>query len=447
MTYDEARSLTQKILASAKAGEVELRLELARSAHLRFARNAATTSGATQQTTASVTAWKGKRKASVSATIGLAEGGAEAALKKLVAEAEELAALSPEDPEYLPLLGPQSYLEVKAYDRATAELPAAARARAAGDALRLSRRRNVMAAGFFQNRGVVHVLANSAGLFAYFPISSAFFSVTARTPDGAGSGYAAVSSVAMQNLDCREAAAIAARKALESRGARELAPGDYPTILEPQALADLFPSFQFFFNARSADEGRSVFSALGGKTRIGEKIFDSRVNLYTDPQNSTVPAASFGEDGYRSDRAYLARNGILENLAHSRYWASRKGRPPGPFLVNLIMDGEGKSLAEMIASTERGVLLTHLWYIRAVDPQQGLVTGLTRDGTFYIEGGKIMHPIKNFRFNESLVRVLAQIDSLGTPQRVTGIERGNYPMLLPALKVKSFRFTSISDAV
>ncbi|MBI3695985.1 MAG: TldD/PmbA family protein, partial [Acidobacteria bacterium] len=128
------------------------------------------------------------------------------------------------------------------------------------------------------------------------------------------------------------------------------------------------------------------------------------------------------------------------------------GRQPGPFFVNLVMEGEGKSISEMIAATQRGILLTRLWYVRPVDPQQALVTGLTRDGSFYIENGRIAHPVKNFRFNESLVRLLGQIESLGTPQRVQASEGMNYgdgsmPLMLPAMKVKSFRFTSISDAV
>jgi predicted Zn-dependent protease len=258
--------------------------------------------------------------------------------------------------------------------------------------------------------------------------------------------------VRIGSLDVKEAAAIAVKKALDSRGARELPPGSYTTILEPQAVADLSPSLLMAINARPADEGRSVFSAAEGKTRIGEKVFDARVNLYTDPQHAVAPAAIYGDDGYPTGKAYLARNGVLENLTNSRYWAQQRRRSPGPFFVNLIMDGENKPLSELIASTERGILLTRLWYVRAVDPQQGLVTGLTRDGSFYIEEGKIRHPLRNFRFNESLVRILGEVEMLGTPQRVQSSEGQNYgdgstTMYLSALKVKSFRYTSLSDAV
>jgi len=204
--------------------------------------------------------------------------------------------------------------------------------------------------------------------------------------------------------------------------------------------------------ARSAEEGRSVFAAPEGKTRIGERIFDPRVSIYTDPQHSIVPGPMYGEDGHAAGKASLARGGVLESLTNSRYWAQQKGRKPGPFFVNLIMDGENKPLAGLIASTERGILLTRLWYVRMVDPQQGLVTGLTRDGSFWIEKGKIAWPVRNLRFNESLVRILGEVEALGTPQRVLASEGANYgdggtPMFLPAVKVKSFRYTSVSDAV
>jgi predicted Zn-dependent protease len=450
VTREQARSLTRRILAFAAVPEIAVELEAGRRAYLRFARNAPSTSGVSEDLTVKVTAWRGKRKASVAANA--APEASESALRRLVAEAEARAALSPEDPEYVPLLGPQTYLDVRAFDRETAELSPSARAKAAGDAIAQVKSRNLIAAGIIRNSAVYYALANSAGLFAYFPVTRVSFSITARTADGAASGYAAAGSVSFRSVDCKEAAAIAAKKALDSRGARELPPGSYSVILEPQALADLSPSLVYALNARQADEGRSVFSAPGGKIKIGERIFDPRVNIYTDPQHPVVPGSIYGEDGYPTARSYLARAGVLENLSNSRFWAGQKGRRPGPFVVNLIMDGEGKSVAEMIASTDRGLLLSRLWYVRPVDPQQALVTGLTRDGSFYIENGKIVHAVKNFRFNESLVRLLGEVEMLGVPQRVFSSENVNYgdggmPMLLPAIKVKSFRFTSISDAV
>ncbi len=449
MTRSEAEALVKKILGFGRVKELEVQITAGRRAHLRFARNAATTSGVSDTDVVSVTAWQGKRKAAVSAAGAAGDG---AALRRLVQDAEDLARLSPEDPEYQPLLGPQQYLEVNAYDAATAEMPAAARAKAVAAAIAHAKAQRTVAAGIFRNSGVVHVLGNSAGLFAYFPVSSASFSITARTPDGSGSGYNSVSSVRSSSLDTKEAAAVAVRKALDSRGARDLPPGVYTTILEPQAVADLSPSLIFALHARPADEGRSVFSAPGGKTRIGERIFDPRVSIYTDPQHPVVPASAFADDGYPAGKAYLARSGVLENLSNSRYWARQKGRQPGPFFVNLIMDGENHPLSDLIAATERGILVTRFWYVRPVDPQQGLVTGLTRDGSFYIEKGRILHPVRNFRFNESLVRILGEVEMLGAPQRVSSSEGQNYGdgsalWYAPAMRVKSFRYTSVSDAV
>jgi len=447
MTREQAQALTKKALSFAGVPEVVIAMGINSHGFLRFAGNAATTSGQTRSAGVSVTAWKGKRSGSVSASVDLWDSAAaEAALKKLVADAEALAALSPEDPEYVPLLGPQEYAAVDAFDSRSAELPAAARAEAVSRAIGQAKSKKVVAAGFFENRGDTLVLANSAGLFAYFPSSFVAYSVTARTPDGAGSGYSSIVSHRAASLDVREATALAAQKALDSRGAREIEPGAYPAILEPQAAADILSRISF--DARLADEGRSAFTAPGGKTHLGARMFDQRVNLYTDPQNAVVPSSPIGPDGYPVIKADFVRQGVVKNLTYSRFWSAKHEKQPGPFTANLILDGENVPLAKMIAETERGVLVTRLWYIRMVDPQQALHTGLTRDGTFWIEDGKIKHPIKNFRFNESPVRLLSEVESLGTPQPVAPSERySTFRLLLPAVKVKSFRFTSLSDAV
>ncbi len=447
MTRDQAESLAKKVLQAAKEPEVSLHLNLRRHGFLRFARNAPTTSGFTQVGEANVTAWKGKRKASASASVNLADmAEAESTLKSLVSQAEELAAVSPEDREYMPLLGPQEYVEVNGYDAETAEMPAARRTKAVSDAIETAKRQKVIAAGLFENVAQTSVLANSAGLFAHYPSSVATFSVTARSVDEQGSGYTAISSHKFASLDVKEMTAIASRKAIESRAGREIKPGAYTTILEPQAAADLISRLDF--DARLSDEGRSVFTASGGKTRLGDRIFDPRVNLYVDPQHATIPSRPVGPEGYPVVKADLVREGVLKNLTYSRFWADKSKKQPGPYQTNLIIDGESTPLSKLIASTERGVLVTRLWYIRPVDPQQALFTGLTRDGTFWIEDGEIKYPIKNFRFNESPYRILGEVEALGTSQpAVSGERYGDFRMLLPAIKVKSFRFTSISDAV
>ncbi len=447
MTREQAEAFTEKVLKGAKEPEVAVELTHRRHGFLRFARNAPTTSGFTNTATARVTAWKGKRKASASASVNLANAKeAEEELKTLVKKAEELAAVSPEDREYMPLLGPQEYVEVSGYDEATAELSPQRRTQAVADAIETAKKQKVIAAGFFENVAETSILANTAGLFAYYPGSVATFSVTARSSDERGSGYTASSSQRFSSLDVKETTAIAARKAMDSRDGREQKPGAYTTILEPQAVGDLISRLDF--DARLADEGRSVFAKSAGKTRLGDKIFDSRVNIYADPQHALVPSSPIGPEGYPVERADLVREGVLRNLNYSRFWAAKNDKHPGPYRTNLIIDGQNLSLAKLIASTERGVLVTRLWYIRAVDRQQALFTGLTRDGTFWIEDGKIKHPLKNFRFNESPYRILGEVEALGTSQpAVRGERYGDFRMLLPAIKVKSFRFTSTSDAV
>jgi len=439
MTREEARKLTKQILSYAAVPEASVRLSVERRGFLRFARNEATTAGATSTTEVTVSARKGRREASASAALDLSTQGADhAALKALVARAEEMAAIAPEDPESMPLLGEQEYLDVNAWDEATASISAATRAGRVREAIAYARERKVVAAGFLETEARYSVQANSAGLFAYFPSTTAAFSVTARTPDAQGSGYAAVESQRIGSLDLREAAAAAAKKAYDWRGAEEMKPGDYPAILEPQALADIFSTVSW--DARSAEEGRSVFSAPDAKTRVGERIFDERVHLYTDPRHALAPASPVGPDGYPAAKADFVREGVLKTLTSSRFWALKNERQPGPFASNMILEGGRSSLSELIANTERAVLVTRLWYIRAVDLQQALYTGLTRDGTFWVEDGEIKRPIKNFRFNESAVRILGLVEALGQTQRV-----GRY--LMPAAHVKSFRFTSLSDAV
>ena len=450
MTGDQARELTKNALKVAEVAEVEITLIHRRHGFLRFARNAPTTSGLTRVGEAAVTAWKGKRKAAVEGSVDLGNPAkARAELGALIGQAEDLAAISPEDREYMPLLGPQEYTDIDAFDAETGELQAKRRAKSVADAITEAKQRKVIAAGFFENSANEYAVANSAGLFAYHRGTDATFSVTARTPDDTGSGYTKTSSHRVGSIDFKETVAVASKKAIDSRNGREMEPGEYPAILEPQAVADLIGRMMpRILDARLADEGRSVFSAAGGKTRLGERIFDPHVNIFTDPAHAVIPAAPFGLDGLPARSADLVRKGVLKNLVYSRFWAQKQKKAPGPKLSNLVMDGSNTSLGKLIGSTKRGVLVTRFWYIRSVDPQQALYTGLTRDGLFWIEDGKVRRPLKNFRFNESPYRLLGEIDALGQTQPTAGWSGTlSYRMLLPALRVKSFRFSSISDAV
>ena len=246
----------------------------------------------------------------------------------------------------------------------------------------------------------------------------------------------------MAQFDAANDIQIAMRMAAASADARALEPGKYTVILEPAAASGLISFMMNFFDARSADEGRSFLSKQGGGNKIGEQIMDPRVNIYTDPWDPTVPTLPWDGDGLPRERTKIIDAGKVANLQYSRYWANKQGKPETAGWGNTIMEGGTKSTAELIAGTERGILVTRTWYIRMVDPQTVLLTGLTRDGTFYIENGQLMYPIKNFRFNESPVIMLNNIEELGRSVRV---EDGS--IMVPPMKVRDFTFTSLSDAV
>ena len=200
------------------------------------------------------------------------------------------------------------------------------------------------------------------------------------------------------------------------------------------------------FDARSADEGRSFLSKKGGGNRLGEKLFDEQVNIWADPWNPDVAVLPWDGSMLPRERTEVIKNGRVNSLEYSRYWAQKQKVAMRAGHGNMIMGGTDKTTAELIANTKKGILVTRTWYIRMVDPQSVLLTGLTRDGTFYIENGKIMYPVKNFRFNESPVTMLNNIEEIGKPVVIAGDEVP-YQMLIPPMKVRDFNFTSLSDAV
>jgi predicted Zn-dependent protease len=263
-----------------------------------------------------------------------------------------------------------------------------------------------------------------------------------RTEDGRGSGWVASNVKDIAEFDAAADIQVAMRKSAASVDAQALEPGKYTVILEPAAASGLVSFMMNFFDARSADEGRSFLSKQGGGNKLGEQIMDPRVNIYTDPAHPGVPVLPWDGDGLPRERVKIIDGGKLANLQYSRYWASKQGKPETASWGNVIMEGGTKSTADLIAGTERGILVTRTWYIRMVDPQTVLLTGLTRDGTFYIENGQLKYPIKNFRFNESPVIMLNNIEELGRSVRV---EDGSY--MVPAMKIRDFTFTSLSDAV
>ena len=447
LTEKDARTICEKLLSYVKADDATVTVNSENLGHLRFAGNAFTTSGARENVTAAVTVWIDKKRGA--ATTNEID---DESLKATVALAEQLARISPVDREYMPTLAKQTYKPVNGYAEATSNISLTSRAKTINDVITACEKSNVVGAGFHQARGTAGASATKNGNFSYDRTSLVSLSTTARTPDGTSSGYFLRNHFDVAKLDTARVAAEAIRKALDARNPRTLDAGTYPVILEPQAVADLLSGFAFSFDARSAEEGRSAFSAPGGKTKVGEKVFDERINIYSDPWHPDLPGSQSAQGGLPAQKIYLVRNGVVDNLTYSRFWARQKGKEPTAGPVNTIIESSQAPVAleDMIKSMDRGLLLGRFWYIRTLDPRTMSQTGLTRDGIWYIEKGRIQYPVKNFRFNQSLMQLLApgNIEMIGKSERVGNSEgQGGSASLLPALKVKEFHFSSQSEAV
>ncbi len=445
LSKEEAKKILDKVIGFSKADGVEANLNGNDGGNIRYARNSVSTAGEDSNVSLSVQTYFGKK--SGTATINEFD---DASLEKVVRRAEELAKLAPENPEFLEPLPQQTYgAESKTFIESTAKITPDYRAQAAADSIIPATKKDITAAGFLEDNRGFSALSNSKGLFAYNKSTGVDFTVTMRTNDGTGSGWVARNFNDISKLNTTEASQIAMEKALQSRNAKAIEPGKYTVILEPNAAADLLGLMIGGMNARQADEGRSYLSKKGGGTKLGEKIVDERVNIYTDPWNEEVPVGNWASGGMSRKKMDLIKNGTVENLIYDRYWASQKNAEPTAFPGNRIMEGGNASVEDMIKDTKKGVLVTRFWYIRAVDPQTLLYTGLTRDGTFYIENGKIKHPIKNFRFNESPIIMLNNLETLGKQMRVAsgGGPGGGGSSLIPAMKIRDFTFSSLSDAV
>jgi predicted Zn-dependent protease len=442
LTQEETRRITDRVLAFAKADECTVTLTGSRIGNIRYARNNVSTAGLVDDAQLSVSVAYGKKQGT--ATINEFD---DKSLEKVVRRAEDLARLAPENPEFLPAIGRQAYKPTATYSARTAAIDPEFRAQTAAYSIEASRKNKLVCAGFFTDTTSFETIANSNGVFGHQQQTSLDFTCTVRTEDGRGSGWVKRSAGDVALFDAREASEVAIEKALRSVSAKALEPGRYTVILEPAATSDLLGYMLLGFDARQADEGRSFLSKKGGGNRLGEKLFDQQVNIWADPWDKDVPVLPWDSATMLPrERVAIIKDGRVASFDYSRFWAARQGVRPIGSPGNIIMAGTSKSTAELIANTRKGVLVTRTWYIRMVDPQSVLLTGLTRDGTFYIENGKIKHPIKNFRFNESPVTMLNNIEEIGKPQIIAGSE-SQYAMAIAPMKVRDFNFTSLSDAV
>lgn len=442
LTREDALKICETVLGHAKAAgaeDAQVQVQSAIEAHARFAANSLTTSGRSEDVEIVATVWVGGRRGSITGNDVSAD-----ALKRIADDAVQIARVSPVHREYLPTLGPLDYPASRGFAPATADVDLRSRADTLQAALAACRTAKVTGAGFHVARATATAAATSNGNRRYFQSSQADFSLTARSADGTGSGYYAGDHFDLARLDTKRIAEQAVNKAVRSQQPKAIEPGVYPVILEPQAVSDLVGFLTGALDARNADEGRSAFSARDGKTRIGEALFSDKINIYSDPMHAEMPAVSSTNEGIPAARLSLIKAGVLENLVYNRFWAQQKKVAPTPGPVNYIFESAGKpmSLDEMIAATPRGLLISRFWYVRLVDPRTIVLTGLTRDGLWWIEKGRISHPVRNLRFNQSVLAMLApwNVQGVGTPQQLA-------PWLVPALKLDSFTFTSISDAI
>lgn len=444
LSAEESRALCQKILGFAKADNTRVNVDSGVHGFTRTAINRVTTAGATEDVNVRITSVFGKRIASID-TNRLDD----ASLQRSVRDCESLAKISPENPEYMAELGEQKFAEAGGYYSSTGNVTTEARALAAAIAVKAADSAKLLASGFIDVNAGSSAVATSNRLFGFSSGTGVSSTLTMRTPDGVSSGWAGDEGADWTTIESDRIAADAVRKCQEWRGKTALDPGKYEVILEPTAVGMLMTRMMNVFDARQAEEGRSFLSKKGGGTLLGEKLFDERITIMSDPAEKNAETSPFTGAGLPVGRETWVDKGVVKTLSYSRFWADKQGVAPKPGGTNFLMSGGTSSVEDMIKDTKRGVLITRFWYIRGLNPRIVSFTGLTRDGTFLIENGKISRPVTNFRFNQSLSEMLANVQLLGRPVRVCASENSSVgpPVVVPALKVKDFFLSSVSDAI
>ena len=441
LTKEQAQKLAAKALSYSTFPECSIQIGSSERASIRFALNGITTSGFTIEQSIAITSVKDGQTGSAAIT-----EFDDAALREAVKRSEQLARISPPNPERAAPLAPQTYPGEENYAESTAKARNDVMIPHLRAVIEGAKKNNLVAAGFFERSASVVAIANKAGNFGFGRVTDSRLSTTVRTPDGSSSGWASQPAVRIDEIDGAAIAKSAIGKCLSWKGAKRLDPGNYTVVLEPTAVSDLVRILgSAGFLARAAEEGRSFLSKKGGGTLLGEKLFPEWVTLRTDPFHKLYSSLPWSGSELPSEPMTWIDKGVVRNLVYDRYWAGKAGKSPTPFPGSLVLEGGGKSLEDLIASVERGLLVTRFWYIRSVNPQTLQMTGLTRDGLFLIENGKVTAPVVNFRFNQSPVRLLQNAIAAGRPVRVRGGE--GLGMIAPPLVVKEFPFTSISDAV
>ena len=445
-SQQQVKDIIDQVIGYSKLPGCQVDVQWTEDDFIRFARNGITTSGYRVTQQISITSTTADKRSGNSAVSELTPE----ALKAGVKQAEDLALISHPSPEDMPALPAQKYARLSNFDPDTAA--------ARGDVLvpqveaiiSSAIKNKLVTAGFIQRSANAVGVGNKAGLFGYHTYTDSSLTHTMRNPEGTSSGWATQSSVMVKDLNGAEQAAVSVKKCLNGVNRKKLDPGKYTVIMEPAAVADLIGWLGFAFGARDAEQGQSFLSKPGQDpnataTFLGEKMFPEIITLRSDPFHPKLASTPWGPSLLPNEKISWIEKGIVTNLFYDRFWASKAGKKPTPSPTNLVLEGQDNSLEDLIASVDRGLLVTRLWYIRVVQPKTWQLTGLTRDGVFLIEKGKVTDPVTNFRWNQSPAEVLQRTTKLTQPTRVTNDETGSN--MAPALITIDFNFTSVSDAV
>ena len=425
-------------------------------ADVRWANNTSTTNGVARDRRLYVISVIGRRVGAVGVT------RFDDHLEDVVRRSERACEGVPEAEDFMPLLpgtgpppgwdGPAEHEGVEVF----ADL-----APALGRAFRQAEDDGVKLFGYAEHTTSTCWLATTAGLRRRHTQREGKFELNAKTPDFARSAWVGMATRGFADVDVPALYDGLAQRLEWSATTLDLPAGRYQVILEPSAVADMVVYAYWESTAREADEGRTVFSRPGGGNRVGERLYPAGIDLWSDPHEPglevspytlTTSSSSYGsvfDNGQESGPTHWVRDGVLETLVATRHWAARSGAEATPWIDNLVLTGDGPGVEEMIASTSgRALLVTCFWYIREVDPQTLLLTGLTRDGVFLVEDGEVKGAVNNFRYNMSPVEMLAQTVEVGRSVPALPREFGDYfqSVRMPPLRVDGFNMSSVSRA-
>jgi PmbA protein len=440
----EIRRIVENVLRLAKsvgAEEAEVHVDETESSLTRFANNAIHQNVAEHGLHVSIRTVVDGRTARAT-TNRLDENS----LRDAIQASLSLAHSQPKDPGLLPLPGKQTYRRVNRFVAATVALTAEERARAVRKACDLAIDNRQVAAGIFSSSQTQSAVGNSRGLFAAYRDTHATFSVTVQQDPAAS--WAKANAASVRDIDPLQLAKRASDKARMAADAHEIDPGRYTVILEPAAVLDLVGFLFYDFAATAVADKRSCFN-----DRLGKPLFSKEITIADDVYHPLQLGAPFDGEGMPRQRVLLVDRGVPKNLVYSRRSAKAAGKKPtghgfalpneyGEAPMNLVVSGGNSSVEKMIASTDRGLLVTRLWYIREVDPYEKVMTGMTRDGLFLVEKGRVTSAVRNFRFNQSILEMLRNVEMLGSAVRATGEEA--FEMVVPAMKIRDFHFSEVT---